>query len=182
MEQRERNKLFFLWGQEYVRYRQDGSSTQTVPSLAMRQGDFSQLLHTNPFIAAGIALKDPTSATPFPGNIIPHDRLSPNGIGLLNAYRLPQGNFQSGFNWLGMASAWQNTTKNTISVDFNPRDKHQFRLRSLIYVSNRYMPFDTTTNAPAPTYRHIPMKTVSVNYVWTINHRRLVRAVRRERQ
>src|SRR5262249_50319529 len=43
---RDRNKVFFLFGQEYIRYRQDQqnnlANTQFVPSLAMRQGDFSE--------------------------------------------------------------------------------------------------------------------------------------------
>ena len=41
---KDRNKLFFLWAQEYVRYRQESTTIQTVPSLAMRNGDFSELL------------------------------------------------------------------------------------------------------------------------------------------
>jgi hypothetical protein len=40
----DRNKLFFLWSQEWVRFRQESTSIITVPSLAMRRGDFSELL------------------------------------------------------------------------------------------------------------------------------------------
>ena len=43
-----REKLFFLWAQEWVKYRQDvNNGGQRVPSLAMRNGDFSELLGTN---------------------------------------------------------------------------------------------------------------------------------------
>ena len=38
---KEREKLFFLWAQEWVRFRQDQTSFQRVPSMAMRNGDFS---------------------------------------------------------------------------------------------------------------------------------------------
>jgi hypothetical protein len=47
----DKSKLFFLWSQEWVRRRREGiPRSVTVPSLAMRQGNFSELLDpTNPF-------------------------------------------------------------------------------------------------------------------------------------
>src|SRR5882672_11023630 len=46
----DRNKLFFFWGEEWIRRRDNPTSTSTVPTAAMRRGDFSALLNpSNPF-------------------------------------------------------------------------------------------------------------------------------------
>src|SRR3989449_6106278 len=46
----DRNKLFFFWGEEWIRRRDTATSTATVPTAAMRSGDFSELLNpSNPF-------------------------------------------------------------------------------------------------------------------------------------
>ena len=39
-----RDKLFFFWAEEGIRWRTDGTNTGTVPSDKMRNGDFSELL------------------------------------------------------------------------------------------------------------------------------------------
>src|SRR4030095_1912865 len=44
-----RDKLFWLWGQEWVRRRRGVTRTLTVPTLKMRDGDFSELLSANKF-------------------------------------------------------------------------------------------------------------------------------------
>src|SRR5262249_4615523 len=44
----ERNKLFFLWAEEFVRYRREVTSTGVVPTALMRGGNFSELLSSNP--------------------------------------------------------------------------------------------------------------------------------------
>ena len=40
----DKNKFFWYWGQEWVRYRFTDTSSLDRPSLLMRQGDFSELL------------------------------------------------------------------------------------------------------------------------------------------
>ncbi len=55
-----KNKLFWLWGQEWVRRRREETSIITVPSLAMRQGDFSELLNpANQFFGRAVVVNDP---------------------------------------------------------------------------------------------------------------------------
>jgi hypothetical protein len=61
------DKTFFFFAYEGVRRQQIATSTQTVPSLAFKQGDFSSL---------ATALKDPLSGGTFQNNIIPPDRIS----------------------------------------------------------------------------------------------------------
>ena len=43
----DKSKFFWYWGQEWVRYRFTDIADLTVPTLLMRQGNFSELL-TNP--------------------------------------------------------------------------------------------------------------------------------------
>src|ERR1051326_4958015 len=79
----DRNKLFFLFNQEWIRYRTLPTNTATVPSLAMRQGNFSELLGPNIFFSRVYNIVDPTNGQTFAGNIIPASRLSANGLALM---------------------------------------------------------------------------------------------------
>src|SRR5215475_11170784 len=189
-----KSKLFFYWGEEWLKYnfQESGSSLGgagllLVPSLKMRQGDFSELLDpNNPFVtkkdAAGnkqpIYIKDPQSANPcsnadqsgcFAGNIIPEDRLSPNGIGILNAWPVPNlTNFIGGGNWFGAKTHTYDQRKDTVSVDFNAADNHRFRFRFLNYYYLEYQPLDGNTDR-TPKFFDGPNRTGSINYVWTIS-------------
>ena len=61
-----RNRTFFFGDYQGLRIDQDLTLVSTVPSDAMRAGDFSELRRT---------LYDPRTGAPFPGNIIPSDRI-----------------------------------------------------------------------------------------------------------
>src|SRR5216683_500588 len=69
----DKSKVFWYWGEEWVRYVfTDTNSTTTVPTLKMRQGDFSELLDPNNiFYHKAVVIMDPKTGLPFPGNIIP---------------------------------------------------------------------------------------------------------------
>lgn len=165
---RDRNKLFWMFGQEYIRYRQDSTSTQVVPSMAMRQGDFSELLSpTNIFYGKTKIVTDPTTGLPFANNIIPASRLSASGIGLLSAYPAP--NFsQGGNNWISDASAPQNQRKDTGSLDYLPAQNHYIRFRVQNYDYYSYSPFYGNFNRTPQTLSR-PNQTFSANYIWTIS-------------
>jgi hypothetical protein len=60
--------------------------TATVPVDAVRNGDFSGV--TNSF-GDPVIIKDPLTGLPFPGNIIPADRMSQQALGLLKYYPAP---------------------------------------------------------------------------------------------
>ena len=96
-----------------MNYLQVSSNNVTVPTAAMRAGDFSELLRPNQFFSTVQVIRDPLTGQPFPGNIIPADRLSHNGVALLNAYPLPTPNFNSG----GSANA--------IVTSDNPQDQRK---------------------------------------------------------
>lgn len=128
---KDRSKLFFFVAEEWIKRRQGSSPTGTVPTAAMRRGDLSELLNpSNPFFKKAIVIKDPNTGSPFPGNIIPKDRISPNGQALLNAYPLPTPNFQQGSaNWIGSFANWSDTRKDTFKIDYMVTEKHRLSFR-----------------------------------------------------
>lgn len=87
---KDRNKVFFLFSQEWVRFRREDTSIQTVPTALMRQGNFSELLNpATGFFNTARVINDPTTGQPFAGNVIPTSRLSPNGIASSGPIRIP---------------------------------------------------------------------------------------------
>src|SRR5439155_348303 len=61
-----------------------GGSTVSVPTAAMRNGDFSRTTST---------IRDPLTGQPFPGNVIPADRISPQARKIMDFfYPLPNRN------------------------------------------------------------------------------------------
>lgn len=136
----DRSKLFFFWGEEWDRIRSVENQQAAVPSAAMRNGDFSELLNpANPYFRAVRRIRDPRTGLPctaadqrgcFAGNIIPRDRISPNGQALLNSYPLPIPGFQQGTNnWIGTPSTFDDTRKDSIKIDFVPTGSHRVAVR-----------------------------------------------------
>jgi predicted heme/steroid binding protein len=166
-----KNKIFWYWGQEWVRYRFTDISSQTVPSLLMRQGDFSELLNpSNVFYGKSIAIKDPVTGVPFAGNIIPKSQQSPNGIGILKASPLPNlGGFINGNqNWSMALNHPQHQRKDTLAVDMNLSDTQRIQFRRMNYSFWEYQPLDGGTNL-TPKFFNRPNQTNSLNHVWTIS-------------
>ena len=128
---KDRSKLFFFWGEEWIRRRDTPTSTLTVPTAAMRRGDFSALLNpSNPFFGRVRTITDPLTGQPFPNNIIPPDRISPNGQALLNTYPLPTPGFQQGTsNWIGTQPHHSDLRKDTVKFDFVPTSTQRFSAR-----------------------------------------------------
>lgn len=122
-----REKLFFFVSEEWIRFRQEKTGSAIVPSAAMRTGNFSELLNaTNPFFRRTVAVRDPLNNTPFPGNVIPTNRLSTNGAGLLRAYPLPTAGFQQGAaNWIDSQPNPRDIRKDTVRVDYLLNSQHR---------------------------------------------------------
>jgi hypothetical protein len=121
----DKNKLFFLWGEEWIKRRRDVTNTpQTVPSLAMRQGNFAELLDpANRFFGRSRPINDPAGGV-FPGNIIPSSRLSSNGRGFMNAYPEPNGTYTGSTNFLQTRPQPENQRKDTFSFDVVPSETY----------------------------------------------------------
>ena len=74
------NRLFFMTNYEGLRLRNQQQVVYSTPTAAMRQGDFSR---------ASVVIRDPLTNAPFPGNVIPANRLDPIALGLLEFYPAP---------------------------------------------------------------------------------------------
>jgi hypothetical protein len=167
---RDKNKFFFFWGQEWLKYNYGDTATLTVPTALMRQGNFSELLaQGNPFYGSPKIVNDPRTGQPFPGNIIPADRLSANGVGLLTAY--PASNtpfFQGNKNWLGTGGHTIDQRKDTLTADMYPGQNHHIAFRRQNYSYLEYQPLDGGSDR-TPKFFNRPNQTNSLNYVWTIS-------------
>ncbi len=167
----DKSKIFWYWGQEWVRYRFTDTNNMAVPSALMRQGDFSELLNpANIYYGKVMQLKDPTSGVPYANNVIPKAQLSPSGIGILNAW--PQPNLTTPINgnqlwYLGLTHP-QNQRKDTLSVDFNITDTQRVQFRRLNFAFNEYQPLDGGTPF-TPKFFNRPNQTNSISHVWTIS-------------
>jgi hypothetical protein len=126
-----RQKLFFFLGEEWSRDLAVEEQNGAVPSAAMRRGDFSELLNpSNPYFNRVRVIVDPRTGQPFPNNVIPADRISPNGQRLLNAYPLPIPGFQQGAsNWIGAPPIFNNQRKDSLKVDWVPSANHRVAVR-----------------------------------------------------
>src|SRR6266481_11398 len=83
---RNKDKLFFFANFEQQRPRLfDALAFKTMPSAAERIGDFSKTQENN----KPVTIKDPTNGQPFPGNLVPTNRINKYGQQLLNMYPLP---------------------------------------------------------------------------------------------
>ena len=84
---KDRNKLFFFWSQEFWPIKSTGNIGQlTVPTELERGGDFSQSLDLSGKL---IAVKDPSTGQAFPGNRVPANLVNPNGQALLKVFPMP---------------------------------------------------------------------------------------------
>jgi predicted heme/steroid binding protein len=172
-----KSKVFWYWGEEWVRYIFTDTNSLTVPTVKMRNGDFSELLNPNNiFYHKAVVIMDPKTGLPFPGNIIPApgtattgSAASPNGLGILSAYPLPNLTtpINGNQNWFLSAKHPQYQRKDTLAVDLNLTDKQRLRLRRVYFTFWEYQPLDGGTNE-TPKYFDRPNQTNSIDHVWTL--------------
>jgi hypothetical protein len=75
----------FTLNYQLARARNGSTSTQTMPTLLERTGDFSQSIGAQ----GPVTIYDPLTSSPFPGNVIPSNRINPAALGLLKYYPNP---------------------------------------------------------------------------------------------
>ena len=136
-----KNKLFVFGGYEGYRFRrQVPYQLETIPTLLMRQGNFSELLTAGspgcspltPTTVVSGCIYDPNSTvttnnrtytrTPFPGNVIPASRLSPAALKLQSYLPQPINNFTSNNYLVNYRTGLSNyTTTNRIDYAINSK-------------------------------------------------------------
>lgn len=75
-----RNRTFFYFTWESLRFPRQGTIQNTVPTQFVRSGDFNR---------EGVTVRDPFTGQPFPGNVIPESRINPVAKAVLPFYPLP---------------------------------------------------------------------------------------------
>jgi hypothetical protein len=81
-----KDKTFFFADYQGMRITQGLTYLSTVPSDAMRRGDFSELLRPTQAGLQPRVIYDPRTGQPFPGNIIPQDRWDPASANVLREF------------------------------------------------------------------------------------------------
>ena len=81
-----RQKLFFFFSYDKLYNSTTNFATYTMPTQLEKGGDFSKSVTTT---GALIPIFDPNTQTPFPGNVIPANRISPQGQAMLNLFPNP---------------------------------------------------------------------------------------------
>jgi predicted heme/steroid binding protein len=192
-----KKRVFFYWGEEWIRYHwtESGSSVGSagllsVPTVKMRQGDFSELLvPNNGFYTAAKIIKDPSTGAQFVAsnvvgtanyspacnqaacpNVIPVSRLSPAGVGILSDWPVPNlTSFVGGSgNWFAARGHTQHQRKDTAAVDINITENQRLQIRHQQYAYLEYQPLDGNTDR-TPKFFNRPNHTNSANYTYAIS-------------
>jgi outer membrane receptor protein involved in Fe transport len=144
-----RNKLFFFGGMEFKSLdRQETPQRRTLPTLAEMRGDFS---------ARTTVVRDPLTGQPFPGNVIPQNRITADGLAIAKVYEAMIGRAAQYTN----APAANNATyqldfpfdwrQDLVRVDYRANPAHGFYVRYLHDDYDLIEPRGTFINAPLPT-------------------------------
>jgi hypothetical protein len=173
---RDKSRFFWYWGQEWVKnhFTETNATSQQngnllVPTALMRQGNFSELLGPNIFYGSPKQLKDPTTGLAIPGNIIPTNELSKNGLGLLNAYPFPNVSVPvGGGNWVVAKLHTVEQRKDQLNSDINLTEKQRITFRRNAFSYLEYQPLDGNSDR-TPKFFNRPNQTNSLAYTWTIS-------------
>src|SRR6266849_3140026 len=110
---------FFFGDYEGMRFRTQTVRQETVPSQAMRNGDFT-----------GFDPIHDLDGTPFPNNIIPADRISPVATAILKFYPLP---IQGGPNNFANFNHTLNVPNPILSDQFDIRIDHTINSKQAVF-------------------------------------------------
>ncbi len=166
-----REKLFFFANMEWQNQLSPNTLRNvTVPSLLERTGNFSQ---TQDGSGRLVALQDPANGkNPFPGNIIPANRLNADGMKILNWYPKPI-TFDNQFNYQTQQSDTFPRRENAFRGDYNINDKWRVYSRYLFTKSSQnraYGQWNADYNIPyAPMNFGNPGWSVIANVTTTIS-------------
>jgi Carboxypeptidase regulatory-like domain/TonB dependent receptor-like, beta-barrel len=151
-----RDRTFFFGSWESMRLRQGFTQDTTVPTPAFREGDFSALLGTDFSSPQPILIYDWTTGQPFPGNIVPRNRMHPLTTRFLGEF-VPLPN-RAGRGGIRPLSNYQSLEPQKTETDqFILRLDHEFNPTNRFYA--RYVISDTETVGPpvwpAFSYSHL---------------------------
>ncbi len=138
---KDKDKLFFFWGQEWQEQLiPNGLRTVTVPTAEQRRGDFSRTVEAG---GTPVTILDPlNSRQPFPGNIIPANRLNADGQRILGFYPLPNvTNPPPNFNYTSQASGSYPRQQMMARGDYNLNQNWRLFARVIRDADSQDMPY-----------------------------------------
>lgn len=156
-----RNRSFFFTGYEGTRIREGLSRLGIVPTAEERRGDFSR---------SGYTIYDPLTLNPqtqerqpFPGNVIPPDRINPISRKILDFWPLP--NRPGPFNYLFAGTVRDDADQAIVRLDHTFSEKDSIFGRYIIQQRDRQDPgmFPTGVTGTSQDER-------AQNFVFTWNH------------
>ena len=150
----DKDKLFFFFSFEALRVKTPSRlAYTTMPSALERAGDFSQTLQPNGTL---IPITDSLSGHSFADNIIPPDRIDPNGQNLLSLFPLPNATDRAvtlgNYNYTFQEIKPDPLNETTFRVDYNVTSKLRAFLRGSIWRDSQ-----TGYSVPAGAGRSWPM-------------------------
>ena len=153
-------RTFFFGDYEGMRYRTQTVRTETVPGQAMRNGDLS-----------GFDPIHDLDGTPFPGNIIPPDRIDPRATAILQFYPLP---IQGDVNDFEHFNHTLNVPNPILSDQFDIRIDHTINTKQNVFGRWTYKNTRTVNpsglDLPAETdFEHDNQIVIAHNYAITPN-------------
>ena len=118
---RNKNKLFFFWLQEFWPLKSaTGLQRVTMPTALEKAGDFSQTIDQGGKL---IQIKDPfNNGAPFPGNVIPSSRVDPDGQALLKVF-LDRSISGGNYNYIFQGENDDPKRTSTLKINYNPTDR-----------------------------------------------------------
>lgn len=148
-----KNRTFFFGGFEGNRAHEQQTVRSTVPSVKMRSGDLSELLApTNPFTGTATTIRDPLTGQPFPGNIIPANRINRVSKELIDIW-YPAPNLSGARNYEA------NGTRTEYRNQWNIKIDHKFSDKNNLSGGYQYMnnsPYEGLGNIPLCASRTLP--------------------------
>lgn len=167
----QKNKIFFFGGMEWKRIRRfSGPTTRSIPTSAMRRGDFSALSGT---------VRDPLTGLAFPGNVIPADRITADGKAIAEVYAqmaAKAASYNDATNVNNAVFLSPNPfdfRQEMIRVDYQPSGAHRLTGRFVFDHYSLYEVGTTFNTSQLPTYmanRQRPGRNLQANHYWTIKN------------
>jgi hypothetical protein len=158
----------FTLNYQLARQRNASTSTATFPSLLERSGNFSQSIGAQ----GPVTIYDPLTGAPFPGDVIPTNRISPIATGLLQYYPMP--------NAPGYRNNYQAAITNiTNSDNINSRLNQTLNAKNRIFGGIGYMGSNATTPNIYSFIDTGTARNMNANINWSHNFTpRLINSVR----
>lgn len=154
------DKTFFFGAFEGFRFPRGATIQNTVPTQAMRNGDFT---------AEGVTVRDPLTGQPFANNRIPDNRISPIARAFLALYPLPN---NGPADKLRVANYIRNSSNSLDSNQYDIRIDHYLTMNQSVF--GRWTWKNVNTESPnnlalpsSANFDHYRILVVSHNYTIT---------------